>query len=117
MAEYDKEAAEEMIRKTTWRSVGIFALWLALIFAGIALERLGLASGLLAGILPGEAQTLHQQLNEEQNDLLALTSEKKEIQARLGRLREARDSYVQCKTQLQKLRETPQGASTSSAEG
>ena len=117
MAEYDKEAAEEMIRKTTWRSVGIFALWLALIFAGIAFERLGLVSGLLTGILPGEGQVLRQQLNEEQNNLLALTSEKEEIQARLGRLRKARDSYVQCQTQLEKLRDTPQGASTSSAEG
>ena len=117
MAEYDKEAAEEMIRKTTWRSVGIFALWLALIFAGIALERLGLASELLTGVLPGEVQTLRQQLNEEQNNLANLSSEKEEIQARLGRLREARDSYAQCKTQLQRLRETPQGASTSSAEG
>ena len=107
MAEYDKEAAEELIRKTTWRSVGIFILWFALFLSGIALERLGLATGLLVGVLPGEVQTLRQQLNEEQDNLLALTSEKEEIQARLDGLREARDSYVQCKTQLRQLRETP----------
>ena len=112
MAEYDKEAAEEMIRKTTWRSLGVGALWLALIFAGIALERLGLASGLLAGILPGEVQTLRQQLNEEQSDLTTLASDKEQIQARLDSLRKARDSYAQCKTQLQQLRETSQPAST-----
>ena len=112
MAKNEKEMTpEELIRKTTWHSLGVGILWLALILSGIALERFGLTAGVLAGVLPGEAQALHQQLDEEQKNLSILTSERDQIKVQMDHLREIQDSYAQCNTHLQQLRETLQQAS------
>ena len=109
MAENDKEMTpEELIRKATWRYLGIGALWLVLTLAGIALERFGLTTELLVGVLPGEVQALRQQLGEEQHNLSTLTSERDQIKVQLDRLREARESYAQCNAKLQQLKETRQ---------
>jgi hypothetical protein len=106
MAENDKEMTpEEMIRKATWRSISIGILWIALVIAGIALERFGLTGGLFSGVLPGEVGALRQQISEERNSLSALTSERDQIKVDLEGLRKARESYVQCNNRLQELQE------------
>jgi len=112
MAENNKEMTpEEVLRRATLHYIGVGALWLALIFSGIALERLGLTVGLLVGVLPGEVQALRQQFSEEQHNLSTLTSERDQLKVRLDRLREARESYTQCNAKLQQLKETLQQAS------
>jgi hypothetical protein len=101
--EYDKQAAEEVIRKATWRSIAIGALWFFLIIAGIVFERLGMTTGMLSSVLPGEVGGLRQQINEERNNLSALTIDRDEIKIQLDSLRESRESYLQCKDRLEEL--------------
>ncbi len=103
--EYDKQAAEAEIRRATRRSIAIGALWIALVIAGVVFERLGVTIGLFSSVLPGEVQTLRQQISEERNSLSSLTSERDEIKGELVRLREARDSYRQCNDRLEELQD------------
>lgn len=52
---------EQSMEKAIWGFVGTAVLWIALLFSGIALERLGLTSGILSGVLPGETGSLRNQ--------------------------------------------------------
>jgi uncharacterized protein YlxW (UPF0749 family) len=103
--EYDKQAAEAEIRRATWRSIAIGALWIALVVGGIVFERLGVTTGLLSSVLPGEVQALRQQIGEERTSLSSLTSERDKIKVQLDQLRKARESYRQCNDRLEELQE------------
>lgn len=52
---------EQSMEKAIWGFVGTAVLWVSLLFSGIALERLGLTSGILSGVLPGETGSLRNQ--------------------------------------------------------
>jgi hypothetical protein len=62
MAEVEHAGEDTSIEKAVWHYVGIAVLWLSLLLTGIAVERLGLTSGFLSGILPGETGSLRNQV-------------------------------------------------------
>jgi hypothetical protein len=64
MAETAHIDEEKTIEKAVWHYVGVTVLWISLLLTGMALERLGLTSNILAGILPGETGSLRNQVSE-----------------------------------------------------
>jgi hypothetical protein len=64
MAEVEHAGEDTSIEKAVWHYVGVAVLWLALLFSGMAVERLGLTSGILSGVLPGETGSLRNQVAE-----------------------------------------------------
>lgn len=67
---------EQSMEKAVWGYVGAGVLWISLLLSGIALERLGLSSKILSGILPGEVGTLRMQVTECTRDLGAVKNER-----------------------------------------
>ena len=77
MANTTHHASEEQpLEKVVWGYVGTGVLWISLLLAGIALERLGLSSNILSGVLPGETGTLRAQVTELTRDLGAMKNER-----------------------------------------
>jgi hypothetical protein len=60
---------EQSLEKAVWGYVGTGVLWISLVLSGIALERLGLSSGIFSGVLPGETGALRAQVAELTRDL------------------------------------------------
>ena len=56
------------IERAVWHYVGVGVLWLSLFFTGVALERLGLTTWMLSGILPGEVGSLRAQATERERN-------------------------------------------------
>ena len=52
------------IERAVWHYVGVGVLWFSLFFTGVALERLGLTTWMLSGVLPGEVGSLRIQATE-----------------------------------------------------
>ncbi len=104
MVQKKEMTPEEILRQQTWRYLGIGALWLALILSGIAFERIGLTTGILSSILPGEVTALRRQLKEEETSLAALTKEREELREQLEQLRTAKASYDACRSRLEQLK-------------
>jgi hypothetical protein len=67
---------DKTIEKAVWHYVGVGVLWLALFFTGMAFERLGLTSGMLSGVFPGETGALRTQVTECQSNLSNANQEK-----------------------------------------
>ena len=80
-------APEESMEKMIWGYVGTAVLWLSLLLSGIALERLGLTSGILSGVLPGEIGTLRAKVTEQARDLGTLKLERDNLKQTEGALR------------------------------
>jgi hypothetical protein len=76
MANDSKSSDDKTLEKAVWHYVGVGVLWIALIFSGIALERLGLTSSLLSGILPGEIGGLRAHVVECENNLRSVNQER-----------------------------------------
>lgn len=60
---------EQPLEKVIWGYVGTGVLWISLLLTGLAVERLGLTSSILTGVLPGEVGTLRQQVATCTRDL------------------------------------------------
>ena len=60
----DGTQQDKTLEKAVWRYTGIGILWIALVLSGMALERLGLTTWVLGGILPGQVGSLETQLAE-----------------------------------------------------
>ena len=60
------------IEKAVWHYIGVGVLWFSLFFTGVALERLGLTTWMLSGILPGEVGSLRAQATECKRDFGAI---------------------------------------------
>jgi hypothetical protein len=69
MAEVTQTAEDKTIEKAVWHYIGVGVLWLSLFLTGVALERLGLTSSILSGILPGEVGSLRTQATECERNL------------------------------------------------
>ncbi len=69
-------AEEQSLAKLTWGYVGVGVLWLALLLAGIAFERLGLTTSLFSGALPGEVGSLREQNAECEGNLKSVTQDR-----------------------------------------
>lgn len=88
MANTVHNAAEDnSVEKAVWGYVGTAVLWISLLLTGIALERLGLSSGILSGILPGEVGTLRNQVADVSRDLGAVKLERDNLRQTEGALR------------------------------
>jgi len=69
MAEATQTADDKTIEKAVWHYIGVGVLWLSIFLTGMALERLGLTSSILSGILPGEVGSLRTQATECERNL------------------------------------------------
>ena len=78
---------DNSVEKAVWGYVGTAVLWIGLLLAGIAVERLGLTSHLLSGVLPGEIGTLRNQVTEMSRDLGAVKLERDNLKQTEGALR------------------------------
>jgi hypothetical protein len=67
--EVGQASDDKTLEKAVWHYVGVGVLWLSLFLAGVALERLGLTSWILSGVLPGEVGSLRTQVAECDNNL------------------------------------------------
>jgi hypothetical protein len=67
-SEARQSSDDKTVEKAVWHYTGVGVLWIALLLSGVALERLGLTSNLLAGILPGETGSLRAQATECRRD-------------------------------------------------
>jgi hypothetical protein len=87
MANTVNKPEEQSLEKAVWKYVGKGVLWLALLLSGLAVERLGISTNLLAGVLPGEVSTLRTQISECSRDLGAVKLERDNLRQTEGALR------------------------------
>lgn len=107
-AEEQQGAEDESLAKLAWGYVGVGVLWLALVLAGIAFERLGLTSTLFSGVLPGEVGTLRLQNAEYELNLKTVTQDRDVLSRRADTFRrqveQAENRAAELQTQLDQLR-------------
>lgn len=101
MAEQVREGEE--LSKAVWKYVGIGVLWIALILTGLAIERLGLTSDYLTGILPGEVNTLREKNEELDKQLRAVKDENQRVKGLIGREQATADALNICQSEKKKL--------------
>ncbi len=94
---------EEAVQKAVWGYVGKVVLWIALAFSGLALERLGLTSDILSGVLPGEVQTLRANLAETRKKISATRTERDIIRVQIDYIIEAPDQLEQCLDEIKQI--------------
>src|SRR5262245_31645205 len=70
------ESEEQTIEKAVWHYVGVAVLWLSLLATGIAVERLGLTTRILSGIVPGEVGSLRNEVTECKRNLGTVDSQR-----------------------------------------
>jgi hypothetical protein len=88
MADAKNNAPEEQsLEKVVWGYVGTGVLWISLVLTGLAFERLGISSNILAGILPGESGALREQVTTCTRDLGAIKNERDSNKLTEGALR------------------------------
>src|SRR5690349_5161612 len=87
MANTVNNVQEESLEKAVWGYVGTAVMWLSLLLSGIAVERLGITSGILSGVLPGEVSTLRAKVTEQARDLENVKLDKANLQKQEGALR------------------------------
>jgi hypothetical protein len=88
MADVTNNAPEEQpLEKVIWGYVGTGVLWLSLLLTGLAVERLGLSSNILSGILPGESGALRTQVTTCTRDLGIVKNERDTNKITEGALR------------------------------
>jgi hypothetical protein len=75
-SEATQSSDDKTIEKAVWHYVGVGVLWISLLLSGMALERLGLTSSILAGVLPGETGSLRTQATECQRNFTQMKSER-----------------------------------------
>ncbi len=102
---------DESLAKLTWGYVGVGVLWLALVLAGIAFERLGLTSALFSGILPGEVGILRLQNAEYEVNLKTVTKDRDVLSRRADTFRrqveQAENRAAELQTELDQLKAAP----------
>jgi hypothetical protein len=103
MAEKVREGEE--ISKAVWGYVGVGVLWISLVLTGLALERLGLTSAYLTGILPGEVNTLRAKNEELENQLRAIRDENQRVKGLIGREQATADALNICQGEKKKIEE------------
>ena len=67
---------DKTIERAVWHYVGVGVLWFSLFFTGVALERLGLTTWILLGVVPGEVGSLRTQVADCQRNLGAVDLER-----------------------------------------
>jgi hypothetical protein len=87
MANTVNNAPEESMEKAVWGYVGTTVMWLSLLLTGIAVERLGLTSRILSGVLPGEVGTLRTQADECSKNFGTVKLDRDNLNQTVGALR------------------------------
>jgi hypothetical protein len=109
-AEEQQGVEDESLAKLAWGYVGVGVLWLALVLAGIAFERLGLTSTLFSGVLPGEVGSLRLQNAEYELNLKTVTQERDVLSRRTDTFRrqveQAENRVAELQTRLDQLTAT-----------
>ena len=103
MAEKVREGEE--LSKAVWGYVGVGVLWIALLLTGLAIERLGLTSDYLTGIIPGEVNTLRAKNEELDSQLRAVRDENQRVKGLIGREQATSDALNICQGEKKKLEE------------
>ena len=103
MAEVKQVTEGEELSKAVWHYVGVTVLWLGLIFTGLAVERLGLTSDYLTGVIPGEVGTLRQKNAEYETNIRSLKDENQRIKGLIGREQATSDALNICQGEKKKL--------------
>jgi hypothetical protein len=103
MAEKVREGEE--LSKAVWGYVGVGVLWIALLLTGLAIERLGLTSDYLTGIIPGEVSTLRAKNEELDSQLRAVRDENQRVKGLIGREQATSDALNICQSEKKKLEE------------
>jgi len=87
---------EKSIERAVWHYVGVGVLWISLILSGLALERLGLTSGILSSVIKGETGYLREQnadlkskLQTTERSLDEMMRSKQALEVEVGRLKKA----------------------------
>jgi hypothetical protein len=102
MAEQKVTEGEE-ISKAVWHYVGIAVLWLALIFSGLAIERLGLTSNYFTSVIPGEVGNLRAKTQEQDTNLRKVMDENQRLQGLIGRERATAEALDICQGEKKKI--------------
>ncbi len=105
---------EEAVQRTRWGYAGKATLWLALILAGLALERLGLTSGIFSELLPGEVQTLRAQIAETHNRVLDVRKERDDLRKAINYVQDAPERLKRCLAEVREME--ARGAASPSGE-
>jgi hypothetical protein len=88
MAEqHDPQATDTTVEKAVWGFAGTTVLWLALFFSGVAIERLGLTSSILSGVIPGEVGSLRNQATECDKNLGTIRNDRDNLKQTEAALR------------------------------
>jgi len=103
MAEVKKVAEGEEISKAVWHYVGVGVLWFSLIFTGLALERLGLTSGYLTSVIPGEVNTLKKQVTDFETNQRKVMDENQRLKGLIGREQATADALNICQSEKKKI--------------
>lgn len=101
--EENKVTESEEFSKAIWHYVGVGVLWLSLLFSGLALERLGLTSGLLTSIIPGEVGELKKANAEYETNQRKLKDENQRLSGLIGREQACQDALNICQGEKKKL--------------
>lgn len=103
MTEAKRVAEGDEISKAVWHYVGVGVLWLSLIFTGLALERLGLTSGYLTSVIPGEVNTLKKQVAEFETNQRNVMDENQRLKGLIGREQATADALDICQSEKKKI--------------
>ena len=103
MAEEKKVTEGEEISKAVWHYVGVGVLWLSLIFTGLAIERLGLTSRYLTGVIPGEVNMLKKQVAEFETNQRDVMDENQRLKGLIGREQATADALNICQSEKKKI--------------
>ena len=102
MAE-EKDHGAEALSKAVWHYFGVGVLWLALILSGLAIERLGLTSGYLTSILPGEVGTLRTQNAALEKNVRELKDANQRLDGLIGRERATAEALDICQSEKKQI--------------
>jgi hypothetical protein len=102
MADHKVTESEEL-SKAIWHYVGVGVLWLSLLFTGLALERLGLTSSYLTGIIPGEVGELKKANAEYETNQRKLKDENQRLSGLIGREQACQDALNICQGEKKKF--------------
>jgi ABC-type transporter Mla subunit MlaD len=94
---------DEARQKVVWGYIAKVTLWVSLLISGLALERLGLTSSLLSGVVPGEVQTLRADIAQTSKAVSELRAERDTIRVQIGYIAEAPDQLEQCLNEIKQI--------------
>jgi hypothetical protein len=109
MEEKEKAPSEEKTQKVVWGYVGKATLWVGLVLFGLAVERLGLTSGILAETVPGEVQRLRAKIAETRYQVQTAQKERRKTKMRILGLEDSSlfSDLERCRKEVEALEAGP----------